>query len=155
MSSQLLIDHDKLAIVELTGGHHWLRLALWLSNEFRGGELVRLERGARVSIEGFDALSASYDRANWLSGVTSGALYAFRTLGIPRQRVILTELAGHLDAADMEAVANAAAIAISTLASKELNVPAQGWVRLARLTERPAIDSTVDEDDRERPHAAH
>jgi hypothetical protein len=153
MSSELLIDSDKMAIVEAKNGQHWLRLALWLGEEFQSGQLVRLARDTTVSIEGLDPLSSSYDRANWLSGVSSGALYAYRALHIARQRTVVTELSGQLEAADMDAVSSAAALAISALANKELpNLSAEGWSRQTRLTERPAGESTDENDITERAH---
>ncbi|HEX7379125.1 MAG TPA: hypothetical protein VF278_18525 [Pirellulales bacterium] len=152
MSSQVLIENDKLAVVQLSRRQHWLRLALWVSSEFRGGELVRPERAATVSIEGSDPLSSSYDRTNWLSGVTSSALYAFRALRIPRQRVVVAELAGRLAAAEMEALASAAAIAVSMLAERELKLPAEGWTTEARLADHLMGEPTDEDDNRERAH---
>jgi hypothetical protein len=138
MTSQLLISPDKLATVQLTRGEYWVRLTLWLTDEFTGGDLVRFGRDATVAAEGADALSSSYDRANWVSGITSGALYAFRALRIARQCVVLTELSGRLRASDMEALANGSAIAIAKLADKELpKLGAEGWTIRAEVTERP------------------
>src|SRR4051812_31441766 len=119
MESQLLISPDKLANVQFTTGAYWVRLTLGLTDEFSGGDLVRFAQDATVAVEGTDQLSSFYNRANWVSGVTSGALYAFRTLRIPRQCVVLTDLSGRLRAADMEAVANGSALAIAKLADQE------------------------------------
>src|SRR5258707_1127605 len=128
MQSQLLISPDKLSIVQLNTGEYWVRFALWLTHEFTGGDLVRFAHDATVSVEGMDKLSSSYNRTNWVSGVTGGALYAFRTLRIPRRCMVLTELSGRLRASDMDAVANGAAIAIAKLADKELpQLPTEGW----------------------------
>ncbi len=128
MKNQILINSDKFCLVQLTKGAYSVRLALWLADEFTGGDLVRFDSNATVSLEGTDSLSSSYSRANWLSGVTSGALYAFRTLRIPRQRVMLTDFSVRLSASEMDAVANGAAIAISNLADKELStLEIEGW----------------------------
>jgi hypothetical protein len=137
MESQLLIRPDKISIVQLSAGEYWVRLALWLTHEFTGRDLVRFAQEATVAVEGTDPLSSSYNRANWVSGVTSGALYAFRTLRIPRQCVVLTELSGRLRASDMDAVANGSAIAIARLADKELpRLPTEGWTIQAQVSER-------------------
>src|ERR1700675_4312014 len=101
MKSQLLINPDNLAIVHLAIEDYWFRLALWLTHEFTGGDLVQFAHDATVAVEGTDKLSSSYNRPNWASGIASGALYAFRTLHIPRQRLVLIELSGRLRAADM------------------------------------------------------
>ena len=113
-----------------------MRLAFRLTQEFTGGDLVRFSPGATVSVESADELSSSHSRTNWASGITSGALYAFRALGIPRQRLVVTELTGRLRAGDMDAVANAAAVAVAKLVDKELPaVSTDGWVVQARVTE--------------------
>jgi len=143
MTSQPLINPEKLATVRLATGEYWVRLALSLTHEFTGGDLVRFAPDATSSIEGADNLSSSYDRANWVSGVTSGALYAFRALGIPRQRVVLTELSGRLRASDMDGVANGSAIAIAKLANRELpSLRPEGWAIQAQVSEPPLAASS-------------
>ena len=128
MAIQQLIRPDQCSIVEVRKGDSWVRFALWLAEEFTGGELIRFVEEARFSVEGADELSASYSRTNWTSGVASGALYAFRALQIPRQRVILGEFAGRLRASEMEAVADGAVIAIAKLAQREIPpLQAIGW----------------------------
>jgi hypothetical protein len=137
MPSQQLIGPDKLSVVQLTTGEYEVRLALWLSSEFTGGNLVQFADNATVSIEGTDELSSSYSRANWASGVASGALYAFRALRITRQRLVVTEMSGRLRSSDMDAVANGAALAIATLTERELpGLPTDGWTIQARTAER-------------------
>jgi hypothetical protein len=102
MKTQQIISPTKFSIIRLNSGDRWIRLVLWLTDEFTGGELIRFAQDAQVSIEGTDDLSSSYVRSNWVSGVASGAFYAFRTLRIPRQHVELAELTGRLRASDME-----------------------------------------------------
>jgi len=137
MNTRLLIGNDKLATVTLTADEHWVRLAFYLTHEFTGGNLVQLAHGATVSVEGADELSLSYTRTNWESGVVSGSHYAFRTLRIPRQCLVVTEFSGRLRASDMDAVADTAAIAIAKLAGKELpSLPAEGWKVEADVLER-------------------
>jgi hypothetical protein len=140
MAAQQLIGSDRLAIVRMARDDRWVRLGLRLTHEFTGGDLVRFAEIATVSLEGADELSATYGRANWVSGVTSGALYAFRTLRIPRQRLFLTELCGCLRASDMDAVANTSAIAIARLADKELpGLPTEGWSIETQIIEQPPL----------------
>ena len=149
MESQLLVSPDKLSTVQLTTGEYWVRLALGLTHEFTGGDLVQFAHEATVSVVGTDKLSSSYNRANWVSGVTSGALYAFRTLRIPRQRLVVTELSGRLRASDMDAVANGSAIAIAKLADKELpRLTMEGWSIQAQVSERrPPISSQASQEE--------
>src|SRR5947209_5232019 len=120
MKSQLLISSEKVSSVRLTAGEYWVRLGLRLADEWTGGVLVRYAPEATISIEGADELSSSYTRANWESGISSGAFYAFRTFGIPRQRLVVTEMTGRLRACDMEALAYGSATAVAKLADKEL-----------------------------------
>jgi hypothetical protein len=128
MKTEQLISPDRLCNVNLATEKHWIRLGLHLAQEFTGGDLVWFADDATVSIKGTDKLSLSYKRTNWVSGIASGALHAFRTLRIPRQCLVVTELSGRLRAFDMDAVANSSAIAIAKLANKELpSLPTEGW----------------------------
>ena len=136
MQTQQIISPTKVAIIQLNSEEPWVRLVLRLTDEFTEGELVRFAQDAKVSIEGTDDLSSSYVRSNWVSGVASGAFYAFRALRIPRQHVELAELTGRLRAADMEIVAKGTVIAIAKLVGKDL--PHQ-------LTEEWTIDAQVSE----------
>lgn len=137
MAIQHLVGSEMACNVELRAGQHWVRLSLWLATEFRGGELVRIDDEAAVSIEGTDELAATYTPTNWLSGVCSGALFAFRTLQLPRQKVSLTELSGRLGSHDMEMVANASALAVAKLAARDLpGLNADGWVGQSLLMDR-------------------
>jgi uncharacterized membrane protein YebE (DUF533 family) len=116
---------------------HGVRLAISLSREFTGGDLVRFTDDATIAVEGADELSSSYQQSNWLSGVASGALYAFRTLRIPRQCLVLTEFSGRLRASDMDVIANGSAIAIAALADQVLpDVPTDGWTIETQIVER-------------------
>jgi hypothetical protein len=143
MEKQLLIDPGKLAIVQLRTGEFWVRLALALTRDFTGGDLVQFAEDATVSVEGADKLSSAYKHANWVTGIASGALYAFRALRIPRQHVVLTELCGRLRASDMEAVAIGSAIAIANLAGQELPpVRAEGWTIHAEVSNRSLRSSS-------------
>ena len=137
MAGQQRIESEQRIAVRLANDDEWIQLGFGLGCEFTGGELVRLAEGATVAVEAADELSASYRPANWLSGVASGALYAFRTLRMPRQCVVLTELSRRLRAGDMDAVANGAAIGVAELAAKELpKLPTDGWTIEAQLGDR-------------------
>lgn len=144
MDRQQLISPNKFAYVNLTSGEYGVKLELRLADEFTGGELVGFAPGANVSLEGADPLSSSYTRKNWVSGITSGSLYAFRALRIPRQHLIVSELHGRLRARDMDAVANAAAIAIANLVSKELPVlSTEGWSVQSQVTDRTRVVTRI------------
>ena len=95
-------------------------MTLSLTNEFTGGELVRFDDNSNFSVEATDQLSSNYSRVNWMGGIASGALYAFRALHLTRQRVVITDLVGRLRASDMEAIACGSAIAIA-------NSPTENW----------------------------
>ncbi len=135
-SQQQLVAPAKLAVVQLTKDELRVRLAFWLGQDFVGGELVHVAPGATVAVEGADQLSATHGRTNWLSGVASGALYAFRTLCVPRRHMVLTELSGRLRSCDMDAVANSAAIGIARLVEMELpTLLTEGWTIEASVGE--------------------
>jgi hypothetical protein len=137
MSPERLIRPEKYSEVNFAAGEFWLRLVLRFANEYAGGNLVRFSPSATVAIEGADDRSERYTRENWASAITSGALYAFRILRIPRQHLVVTEFTGRLRACDMDAIANAAAVATAALAEKELsNVTTEGWVVQVQVTER-------------------
>ncbi|HJT35802.1 MAG TPA: hypothetical protein VJ783_27485 [Pirellulales bacterium] len=147
MTSQQLIASNRVAAVELANGAHRIRLALWLANEFDGGDLVRFADDAAVSVEGIDKPCSNYTSANWLSGVASGTLYAFRTLRIPRQRVVVTELTGRLRSSDMDALASAAAMAVSALANQELSQRCgQRWTNQIQVIERSPSETAQPHD---------
>ena len=77
-----------------------------------------------------------------MSGIASGALYAFRALNIPRQCLVLSELSGRLRASDMNVVASGSAIAIAELADKKLpNLPTDGWNIQSRLIGHHSLTS--------------
>jgi len=99
-----------------------------LAGAHRGGSLVTASDPFLFEVQGLDDLSISYQISNWLSGITSGALYAFRALKIQRRGVYLSELQGKLSSADMDAVANSAAMAIALLSGKESpTLDLAGW----------------------------
>jgi hypothetical protein len=144
MNGQPLVSPDKAVAVRLSAGEYWVSLALRLTHEFTGGELVRFSPGATVSVEGADEWSSPYTRANWVSGIASGALYAFRALRIPRQHLFVTDFTGRLRACDMDAVANGAALAIAKLAEKELpGLTTEGWAILARVDSHEPTDAAT------------
>ena len=137
MNQQLLISPDKLSVVSLTAGERRIRLALRVTQEFTGGDLVEFSPSSAVAVEGDDELSSTYTRENWASGVASGMLYAFRALRIPRQRSVVVEMTGRLRACDMDAVAFASALAIAKLVGGDLpEMSTEGWAVRSHVTER-------------------
>ncbi len=143
MKNQLLIKSDRCCVAHLTQADRWVRLVLSLATEYTGGELVRLAEHANVAIEGTDELSSTYTRLNWMSGLASGVLYAFRALRIPRQQSVLDELSGRLRASDMEAVARCSAIAVAALADRELPpFESDGWEIQVRVFARAEMNGS-------------
>ena len=134
MDTELLIKSDAVAWARLTNGDRTIHLALSLGDEFTGGKLVRLERGVTLSIQGADELALRHGFATWSCGLISGALFAFRSLQIPRQEVLIHECSGRLGSSDMEAVAQASALAICKLANREMpEAELVGWERVANI----------------------
>jgi hypothetical protein len=128
MPEQQLIGPDRLSVVRMQKDASLVQVGLLLSDEITGGQIVRILRGAEITIKGADELSAFYTRANWVSAVASGALYAFQTLGLPRQHVELAQLTGELKAEELQAMANGTAHAVARLADKALPpIDADGW----------------------------
>src|SRR4051794_33811749 len=112
-------DQTRSYSVHLANGDRWVRVSLSLAGPFHGGNLVAPSADFRSAVEGADDLATNYQLSNWLSGVTSGALYAFRSLKVERRCVYLSELQAKLGSADMGAVANAAAMAVPLLSGKD------------------------------------
>src|SRR5580704_10973455 len=96
METTQTVSAQRAVAVHMKSGEFWLRLSLHIANEHSSGDLVYLADDAVVSIEPADELSSPYRAENWMSGVISGALYAFRTLRIPRKRLCLESLSGRL-----------------------------------------------------------
>lgn len=126
MSTDVLLSSNSVARARLTKGDHTIHLVLSVGDEFTGGTLVRLARGATFSIEATDEAASRHSFATWASGITSGAFYAYRTVEIPRQEVLIRECSGRLAAEDMEALAHASAMAIFRLANREM-IGLEGW----------------------------
>lgn len=129
METTQTINAQRTVAVHVKSGEFWLRLSLRIANEHSSGDLVYLADDAVLSIEPADELSSSYGAENWMSGVISGALYAFRTLRVPRKRLALESLSGRLRSIDMDALANCSAVAIARLVEMELpGLDMENWV---------------------------
>jgi hypothetical protein len=126
MDNELLIPPSAVAHVRLAKGHHEIHLVVSLGEESNSVKLVRLAPGASFSIRGEDEMSSQYKLSNWMSGLISGARYAFSTLKIPRQEVRIRECSARLDSSEMEALAYAIAMAVYKLANREMAGP-EGW----------------------------
>jgi hypothetical protein len=114
--------------IELRKGDARVCLAGHLGEEFTGGSVVRLVPGEPYGVEGMDELSSSYEKKNWLSGVASGAFYAYRALGETRRVLYLTEFTGRLHSADMSAVADAAARLVADCLHRKMPAyDSEGW----------------------------
>lgn len=101
-----------------------VQLVLRLGDEFRGGDLVFFSN----QVKGGD---------EWRCGIASGALYAFRTLKIPRQHLLVEEIQCKLPSSEMEVLANCSALAIAKLAGKELPpFPDKDWMYASEIVKR-------------------
>ena len=130
MDNELLIPPTAVAHVRLAKGNHEIHLVVSLGEESNSLKLVRLAPGAAFSIQGEDEMSAQYKISTWMSGLISGARYAFSTLKIPRQEVRIRECSARIDSLDMEALAYASAMAVYKLANREMAGP-EGWESIA------------------------
>ncbi|MSU77296.1 MAG: hypothetical protein EXS16_04275 [Gemmataceae bacterium] len=116
------------ATIELRNGASWVRLSIRLAEDFTGGSVVRLGEATAAALEAGDAISSSYTKKNWLSGIASGAFYAFRTLKIQRRVVVATELTGRLSSPDIQVLAYATARLIAEISHRELPLEElDGW----------------------------
>src|SRR4051794_27401439 len=73
--------------VELRRDDRWCRLVFDLREPHHGGAWVTDADGFRLALEPADELAASYTRANWESGIISGARFAFRKWKKPLQKL--------------------------------------------------------------------
>ena len=108
-------------------GGEWLRLSVSLTSTFLGGKLVEPAPEFTGGIQGLDEVSAGYTLTSWLSGVTSGAFFAFRHLKAELRRLTLHALEGSLRAASMPALAIAAARAVAELLGRPITLDLDGW----------------------------
>lgn len=83
MDKVLLIQSDAVAWARLTNGDRTFHLTLSLGDEFTGGKLVRLERGATLSIQGADDLALRYGFATWSCGMIQWCAFRIPILGDP------------------------------------------------------------------------
>lgn len=128
MKNQLPDSANKMCSVVLSQGEFLAHLTIRLGDDFVGKDIIRFLPDALVETVGADESSSTYTLSNWSSGIASGALYAFRSLQVPRRYVEVVELILHLRSGDMEAVANCAALAVAKLVGKELpSISTEGW----------------------------
>ena len=137
MATAKLIESSKFVLINMISGDCWIRFAFGLTKEYIGGELLQFPNLEKVSIQGVDDLASSYTLTNWKSGIVSGAHYAFRTLQIPRQHLLVSEFSGRLRSTDMDALANASALAIARLAGKDFTgLSAEQWTVTATVSDQ-------------------
>lgn len=102
--------------IVLPGGRATLRLSL--GGEFSGGKIVEKAPDFLGVIVGTGETAEGYTLDNWLAGMSSGALFAFRKLGLPRRGVALHRVEGELPAAGIPALADAVAMAVAKLTGR-------------------------------------
>ena len=130
MNVETRVLQSAVGAAQLSFEDRWIRVELSLGSVYRGGEIARPAPGVECRIEPVGKRAAKYLDENWLSGIMSGAFYAFRTLKMQRRHVDVHAFVGRLTSADMDAVANAAALVIAGLANAELpGLQLDGWKR--------------------------
>ena len=105
--------------VELTRPGWRIHLVASLGEPFTGGSIVAPLPDAAIALDPADDASKGYALPTWISGLASGALYAFRYLNVPRRRLWLSRLEGHVGSTDMGALASAASLMVARLSGKE------------------------------------
>ncbi len=101
-------------------GERWASLGLSLRDDIDVGRFLVYSAHFLCEIDGLDEIAASYCLENWESGVISGATFAFRRLKQPLKRLLISELRGRLQSQDMDVLAQAAMIGVSTLSGQEV-----------------------------------
>jgi hypothetical protein len=110
---------EKTCSIELVRADRRVRLMAAFGEPFVGGSLLVVLPDGLVAVEAADNAAKNYTFSTWLSGLTSGALYAFRALKVPRRRIWLSQLEGRLGSGDMGAVAMLASLVVAKLAGQE------------------------------------
>ena len=105
--------------VELIHADRRVCLTAALGEPYTGGSIVTAFPDAVIVVEPAEEASREYPISTWVSGLASGALYAFRSLQVPRRRVWLSEFQGRLGRDDMGAVATAATLLVAQLSDKD------------------------------------
>jgi len=114
--------------VHLSHNDGWARVVLSLDGVYTGGKLVQPVLSFLAGIEGRDEITREYRLSNWVAGLTSGALYAFRSLKLPRRKVQLHRLDGELPSSGVQALANGAAVGVAKLCDRPPpNLERAGW----------------------------
>lgn len=129
----MAIDSDTsrgmICHIHIARGDEAAQLSIALDGVFERGSIVEPTAWFSGEMDGRGEIASQYTLSNWLAGLSSGALYAFRALKVPRQRVLLSHLSGSLQASSMTALANATAVGIAKLTEKELpSLDLDDWV---------------------------
>lgn len=130
--------------VRLSHDHEWAELTLSIGEHYAGGKLIETGVDFSGGIGGRDELTAAYTLSNWLAAITSGALYAFRTLKEPRRRVYLVALSGSLRSTGMQPLANATAFAVSNLLKREATILQIDDWNIERTDYSPTLQPVTD-----------
>lgn len=101
--------------VRISRNDEWAIVVLSLAEAYTGGKIVRPSSRFFGSITGLDALASQYEPSNWFAGLTSGVLYAYRTLKAPRRIVKVHQLNGSMRGNGLQSLANAAAAGVAKL----------------------------------------
>jgi hypothetical protein len=124
----LTIELSENATAEVRRGDSWVTLSIGLADEFTGGHVAQLAPGVRVAIEPADELASTCTPTNWLSGIASGAFYAYRTLKVQRRVLLITNLTGRLRGSEISALALASARAVAVCLHRGLTMTdLEGW----------------------------
>lgn len=128
------------ATVELRKDDCRISLSIQLAEDYTGGPVVRLGPGVRaLAIESVDA---SAPQSHWLSGIASGAFYAYRTLKEQRRVLLISNLQARLHLADTSALAYAAARAVAVCLHRDLVLAdSEGWKEVAGEGFRNGVQS--------------
>jgi len=128
MAADTASDWERSSQIHLAHGDEMADFVIALDGKFSGGDLIHFTADFTGGIEGKGDIASKYELSNWLSGMTSGAFYAFRVLKAPKRRVLLSRLCGFLQASSMTALANATTTGVIKLMSGEVpKLELDGW----------------------------
>ena len=106
----------------------WFTLTFSLAEDYTGDYVVRLAPGVRIALESADELASTCKPSHWLSGIASGAFYAYRTLKTQRRVLVISELTGRLQASGNSGLAYAAARGVALCLHRDpLLNDSEGW----------------------------
>jgi len=153
MTENVILPTINVCKVSLSHNDDWAELVIVLDGAYSGGKLVNTTPDFSGKIEGKGEIADQYKLSNWIAGITSGVLYAFRALKIPQRRVFLSHIAGSLQASGMTALANATAIGVAKLCGHPSPPLERGDWQVECVATPPNRETETEQESLNHPHA--